>query len=128
MTDWLPDRKLPDASTERGAFLFLIGIILNQNISGDLAWRGVDRLSQRVDAHPRLLAEHPVGRLETTLRRAPAIHPFAATMALAIIEASAEVRDNYRCDARLLWRDATSTTEVMTRLLRFRQIGRHKAE
>lgn len=128
MTDWLSHRDLPDASTEHGSFLFLAGIILNQNISGELAWLGVRRLSRRVDTHPRELSRRSAGELEVILRRSPAIHPFTATMALAITEAAAAVRDHYQCDARRLWREATGTSDVIARLTGFRQIGRHKAE
>lgn len=126
--DWLPDRKLPDASTERGSFLFLIGVILNQNISGELAWRGVERLSERINIDPRYLAQHPVDRLEAALRDSPAVHPFGATMAAAIRDAAAMVRDEYRCDTRRVWREAAGAGDILARLTRFRQIGRHKAE
>lgn len=128
LTDWLPERTLPDASTEHGSFLFLIGVILNQNISGELAWRGVERLSRRIETHPRYLARHPAGRLESALRRAPAIHPFGATMARAIGEAAVVIRDEYGCDTRRLWREAATGGDLRTRLTRFRQIGRHKAD
>lgn len=128
MTDWLVDHKLPDATTERGAFLFLIGIILNQNISGELAWLGVKRLSRRVDTHPRALALRQTDELEAILRHPPAIHPFAATMARAIAEAAVLVRDHYHYDTRRLWREASGVDETIARLARFRQVGRHKAD
>lgn len=126
--DWLSDRRLPNASTKRGSFLFLIGVILNQNISGDLAWRGVERLSGRINTDPRNLARQSLDLLESTLRRSPSIHPFSATMAAAISEAAVTVRDQYQCDTRRLWREAAAPGDIIARLTRFRQIGRHKAE
>jgi uncharacterized HhH-GPD family protein len=128
MTDWLAHRDLPDAATERGSFLFLAGIILNQNISGELAWLGVKRLSRRVDMDPRHVSRRSADELEVILRRSPVIHPFTATMALAITEAAVVVRDHYQGDTRRLWREAAGAADVIVRLTRFRQIGQHKAE
>lgn len=128
MTDWLAHRDLPNASTEHGSFLFLTGIILNQNISGELAWLGVKRLSRRVDMDPQQVSRCSADELEAILRRSPVIHPFTATMAQAITEAAAVVRDQYQGDARRLWRESTGKGDVIARLTSFRQIGRHKAE
>lgn len=128
MKDWLPDGKLPDASTEKGAFLFLIGVILNQNISGELAWRGVARLSERTSMRPQSLNRGSTEALVPHLQRTPAIHPFASTMSRAIVEAAGVVCQEYRGDTRLLWRQGVSVEDVISRLTRFRQVGRHKAE
>ncbi|RZS44417.1 putative HhH-GPD family protein [Herbihabitans rhizosphaerae] len=128
MPDWMPDGKLPDATTKQGAFLFLIGTILNQTISGELAWRGVARLATRLDLHPYVLQQRSVEDIEAALRRAPAIHPFAGAMARAIKAAADQVCQEYHGDARSLWRTAGSTTDLTARMTSFRQVGRHKAE
>lgn len=128
MHDWMPDIKLPDATTEQGGFLFLVGVILNQNISGELAWRGVIRLSERTDMRPQALRLRLVGEVEAALRCAPAVHPFAGAMARAIVAAAEQVCSKYQGDARLVWRSASSPAELLTRMTSFRQIGRHKAE
>ncbi len=80
MPDWLPDGKLPDASTKRGAFLFLVGTILNQNISGERAWQNVTRLSGRIDLSPQGLSGYSADDLEPLVRLSPAVHPFATAM------------------------------------------------
>lgn len=128
MADWLPDGKLPDASTKRGSFLFLVGIILNQNVSGEQAWRGVDRLSKRVDARPERLVERSPEELGDILRQAPVIHPFVDTMAEAIAGAAEHVCRDYQGDVRRLWRRARDHQDVISRMTGFRQIGKHKAE
>jgi uncharacterized HhH-GPD family protein len=128
MADWLPSGKLPDASTKRGSFLFLVGIILNQNISGEQAWRGVGRLSERTDVRPERLAERTPEELRDILRTAPVIHPFVGAMAHAIAGAAGHVCDHYEGDARQLWREACDHQDVISRMTDFRQIGRHKAE
>lgn len=128
MSDWMPDGKLPDATTEHGAFLFLLGIIFNQNISGELAWRGVARLSERLDLRPPELRLRSTDDVEVALRRAPVIHPFATAMARAVVDAAERVCSEYQGDARSLWRGAGSSTELTTRMTSFRQIGTHKAE
>jgi hypothetical protein len=128
VTDWLPDGKLPDASTKDGAFLFLVGVILNQNISGELAWRGVARLSDRTDLRPQNLLGISVCAFEPLFTHPPAVHPFAATMARAVLEAAERVCNEYRGDTRLLWRGAADSQDVANRLRRFRQIGSHKSD
>lgn len=128
MADWMLDGKLPDATSKKGAFLFLVGVILNQNISGELAWRGVARLSERTNMQPHSLTKRSGEELVPYMQRAPAIHPFASTMSRAIVEAAELVCQRYDGDTRLLWRQATSTEEVVSRFTRFRQVGRHKAE
>ncbi|MEU7525975.1 hypothetical protein AB0A74_09595 [Saccharothrix sp. NPDC042600] len=128
MPDWMPDGKLPNAATENGAFLFLVGIILNQNISGELAWRGVARLSERTSMAPQHLAEGSASDLALFIQEAPAVHPFTSAMSRAIFEAAEVVCGKYDGDARLLWRQSTSAEEVMSKLTKFRQVGRHKAE
>jgi len=119
---------LPDVATKQGAFLFLVGVILNQNISGELAWRGTARLSDRIDLHPRNVTKYSPDEVEVVLRRTPAIHPFASAMSRAIIEAAERVCRDYLADARLLWQDSPSQGEFLTRMTCFRQIGKHKAE
>lgn len=128
MSEWMCDGKLPDATSKQGSFLFLVGVILNQNISGELAWRGVARLSERIDMRPEVLRKIPVRDFESVLRSAPAIHPFIGAMAQAIIAAAEKVYAEYHGDARLLWRDSGSLADLMARMTRFRQIGGHKAE
>lgn len=126
--DWLSDRKLPDATTRQGAFLFLVGVILNQNISGELAWRGVARLSERLDLRPQAIRGRSVADVETTLRQAPAVHPFAAGMARAVVSAADQVCREYQGDARSVWRTARTLPELNQRMTSFRQVGRHKAD
>jgi uncharacterized HhH-GPD family protein len=128
VSDWLPDRKLPNASTVQGAFLFVIGVILNQNISGERAWRGVDRLSERIDARPRCLATRSPDELRIIIHQTPAIHPFSSAMSHAIVAAAEQICANYGGDARRIWRDADDGRDVVARMTAFRQIGKHKAE
>jgi uncharacterized HhH-GPD family protein len=128
MRNWTHDGRLPDATHADEAFLFLIGIILNQNISGELAWRGVAQLSERLDLHPQNLVRLSREEIESTLRQPPAIHPFTTVMARAIAEAADRICRDYSADARHVWRTALSPSEVIERLTRFRQVGRHKAE
>ncbi|WP_163512150.1 hypothetical protein [Fodinicola acaciae] len=128
MSDWLPDGKLPDVATKHGSFLFLVGTILNQNISGELAWKGVARLSERVSLAPEQLVACPLDELTDKIRQAPSIHPFATAMARAIHAAADRVCEQYDGDARSLWRQTASADHVATRLIQFRQIGQHKAD
>jgi uncharacterized HhH-GPD family protein len=128
MPDWLPDGKLPDASTKRGAFLFLVGTILNQNISGERAWQNVARLSERIDLSPQGLSGYSSDDVEPLVHLAPAVHPFATAMSRAIVGAADQVRQDYSGDTRRLWRDAQSAEAVIDRMTTFRQIGKHKAE
>jgi endonuclease III len=128
MTDWMPGGRLPNASTEKGSFLFLVGVILNQNISGEMAWRGVARLSERTSLRPRHLMNTSVVDLTALIKIAPAVHPFAVAMSRAVVEAAELVCRECDGDARLLWRKAGSAEEAVVKLTTLRQVGRHKAE
>jgi uncharacterized HhH-GPD family protein len=127
MARWLHGDKLPAIATSEGAFLFLVGTILNQNISGEQAWRGVARLSERLEMHPVQIARRDRVEIESAIRQAPAVHPFATVMSRAILSAAQQVCRDYRGDARLIWRTSTGSREVARRLVGFRQIGQHKA-
>lgn len=128
MTDWLLGGKLPDASTRRGAFFFLVGVILNQNISGALAWRGVSHLSARMELVPERIWRCSVLDLELSIKQPPAVHPFASAMAHAIRDAAEQVCRRYDGDARRIWRQADNVVDVAACLTSFRQIGQHKAD
>lgn len=122
------DIVLPDVETSDGAFLFLVGTILNQNIAGQQAWTGVARLADRGVTSPDVVhvAERDV--VLAAVQQAPMVHPFSQTMAEAIRAAATDVMNIYDGDARQLWQTAVTRHELLNRLVAFRQIGEHKAD
>ena len=119
-------QQLPDITDQLGAFHFVVGIILNQQISGERAWRGVESLADRVDLSPRSVATIDVHVLAHHLAQAPAVHPFTSAMGFAICDAGHRIVTEFGGDARNIWKNCDSHG-LIKRLTAFRQIGHHKA-
>lgn len=119
--------RLPDIDHPDGAFAFLVGTVLSQNISGAQAWDGARRLAAAGFGSALDTCHAGSDAIAITIRKSPAIHPFAAPMANAIWAAATTVLAAYQGDARRVWLTASTREELHSRLVSFRQIGPHKA-
>lgn len=125
---YIGSQLLPDISQRDGAFHFLIGVILNQQISGEQAWRGVAALADRITLTATDVAMMGPDEVRTHISRSPAVHPFASAMAFAIYEAGEQVVSTYSGDARNIWRESADERDLLRRFSSFRQVGNHKAQ
>jgi uncharacterized HhH-GPD family protein len=121
--------QLPALDTHEGPLEFLIGVICNQAIRAEIAWRAASGLRDR-------LGHIDVWRLaimdETDLARVigqrVALHPFARTMGRNIVGACRLLCDRYDGRARALWEDQPDATDLVDRFMALPGIGKHKAE
>ena len=122
--DRVPVTAVTDATT---GFAFLLGVLFNQRMRADDAWRAPWNLGDRIGglAPATVLALTPV---EFTARFAqpPAVHPFRQVMADRAYRAAELVDGRYDGDVRRLW-DNTDAGQFLHRMQEFPGIGRHKA-
>lgn len=120
--------ELPDLGKPGGDLEFLLGVLFNQQIRAEVAWKAPARLAQRLgslDVHA--LAAAAPRPLTEVMRRRPAVHPFAAVMATHVIGICQLLTAEYGARACNLWADRPSPKTLRHRLTAMPGIGRHKA-
>jgi uncharacterized HhH-GPD family protein len=121
--------RLPDLSAPQGDLAFLLGVILNQSIRSEMAWRGPGLLRQRLGhLDARLLAAMPHAELRGLLTVPAAVHPFAERMARNIVGSCSILVERYCGRAGNLWGGGPSLPELLRRLTELPGIGSHKAQ
>jgi uncharacterized HhH-GPD family protein len=114
---WLTDdeahcRLLADSSAA-----FLIGFILDQQVTVQKAFKGPADLLERVGTiEPRELAAMPLEQLEAAFADKPALHRFPAAMAKRVREAMQLVVDEYDGDPARIWIEAADHADLRKRL------------
>jgi uncharacterized HhH-GPD family protein len=120
---------LPDISAPTGGLSFLLGVIFNQAIRSEVAWRAPAGLEQRLGhLEVSMLAAMAPEPIQMAISTRPALHPFSGTMAKYVIGTCRVLRDRYDGDPARIWDDQPTATELMNRLVAFPGIGKHKAE
>lgn len=121
--------QLPDLGSPDGPLEFVIGVIANQAIRAETAWRVAAGLRDRLghlDAH-QFAAMHE-SALAGVIAQRGALHPFAASMGRYITGACRLLCDDYDGSAAALWDDEPAASALIDRLTALPGIGRHKAE
>jgi len=107
----------------------LIGMLLDQQISMELAFIGPARLSERL-AHPldagRIAAMDPE-KFAEFVKMKPALHRFPGSMAARIQQLCQHLVDNYDGDAEAIWRGVRRGDVVFQRLVALPGYGEEKA-
>jgi uncharacterized HhH-GPD family protein len=107
----------------------LIGMVLDQQIPLEKAFRGPADLAQRLgtglDA-AKIAATDPE-RLARLFARVPAIHRYPASMAGRVQELCRVVVDQYGGDASRIWRDAGDAKDLLARVKALPGFGDQKA-
>jgi uncharacterized HhH-GPD family protein len=120
--------ELPDIEIEGGDLAFLLGVLFNQRIRSELAWRAPARLCERLGTcDPQDLAAADPVKLAGVIRQGPALHPWANTMACNIVGTCELLVQNYQGRARSVWSDRPAGPVLLARFSAFPGIGRHKA-
>jgi uncharacterized HhH-GPD family protein len=120
--------ELPDLAADGGDLRFLLGVLFNQQIRGEAAWRAPARLGERLGglevAH---LADTDPAALTAVMRQRPVIHPFATAMAAHTIGICNRLIGEFDGRAVNVWADHPAAATLLHRLTAFPGIGRHKA-
>ena len=118
-----------DALLTRDPLALVIGMVLDQQIPLEKAFRGpadlVERLGRPLDA-ARIAATDPEA-LARTFARVPAIHRYPASMAGRVQALARIVADEYGGDASRIWRDAKSGPDLVARVKALPGFGDQKA-
>jgi uncharacterized HhH-GPD family protein len=118
----------PDIDTDGGDLAFLLGVLFNQQIRSEQAWRAPVRLGERLGScDPFRLALTDPREVAEAIGRKPALHPWARTMARNVVGTCEILVRDYKGCARNLWSDQPVAQTLLTRLSSFPGIGRHKA-
>jgi uncharacterized HhH-GPD family protein len=120
--------QLPDLATDDGDLMFLLGILFNQQIRAEVAWKAPARLKERLGTlDVAELADTDPAALAAVMQQRPAIHPFAAPMAARTVGICDRLIAMFDGRADNVWADHPDAPTLLHRLTGFPGIGRHKA-
>ena len=115
-----------DALLSRDPLALLLGMLLDQQIPMEKAFRGPYVLAERLGGlDPAVLAEHP--DLAQVMSTPPAVHRFPGSMAGRVQALCRTVVDTYGGDASRIWTGATDGADLLRRLKALPGFGEQKA-
>ena len=110
----------------------LIGMLLDQQVPMEWAFRGPYTLRERLGVSGRLdaatIAAMAPGDFEALFRNKPALHRYPGSMAKRTHDLCRHLVDEYDGDAAAVWRDACDGAEVYRRLRALPGYGEEKAK
>ncbi len=117
-----------DALLSRDPLALLLGMLLDQQIPMEKAFRGPAVLRERTGRE--LDAADLAGRpdLRELFARTPAVHRFPGSMAGRVAELCRALVQDYSGRAEAVWEDAESGSELLRRLDGLPGFGRQKAQ
>lgn len=114
---WLTDDPEHCALLAQDPAAFVIGFILDQQVTVQKAFRGPADLRARVGTiAPNELAVMPLERLEAAFGEKPALHRFPAAMAKRVQAAMRIIVERYDGDASRIWWEARDLADLRARL------------
>ena len=116
-----------DALIRDDGFAFLLGVIFDQGIRFERAWRAPYELWERL-GHldlARIVADPEA--VHRAVAGPPALHRYVNNLPAWIVLAARRVLDEYGGDAERIWNDRPTAEELRRRLERFQGIGQKKA-
>jgi uncharacterized HhH-GPD family protein len=117
-----------DALLGRDPLALLIGMLLDQQVSMELAFLGPLRLQQRLgglDAHE--VAAMDPDALAAAFSQKPAVHRFPGSMARRTQELCRALVEHHDGRAEVLWEEAVTGEELVARLEALPGFGKEKA-
>lgn len=119
-----------DALLEREPLALLIGMLLDQQIQMEIAFKGPQKLYERLgglDAHT--IADYDPEAFATLATTPPAIHRYGGSMAKRVQALCRYLVEEYDGDAAAIWtRDKPTAAEVLRRLKALPGYGEQKAK
>jgi uncharacterized HhH-GPD family protein len=108
-------------------FAFLLGVIFDQGIPAERAWRApYDLMTRLGHLDPVVMAREP-GEVALAVATPPVLHRYREKMPHWLIEAARMVVAEYGGDAGQIWSDSPTARDLQARLRRFDGIGQKKA-
>ncbi|MFF7872110.1 HhH-GPD-type base excision DNA repair protein [Streptomyces qaidamensis] len=120
-----------DALLGRSPLAALVGMLLDQQVPMEWAFKGPATIAQRLggddlDAHE--IAAHEPEAFAALLSRKPAVHRYPGSMAKRIQQLCQYLVDHYDGDAEAVWKDAGTGKELLKRLAELPGFGKQKAQ
>ncbi|GAA3051745.1 HhH-GPD-type base excision DNA repair protein [Streptomyces glomeratus] len=120
-----------DALLGRSPLAALTGMLLDQQIPMEWAFKGPWTIAQRLgaddlDAHE--IAAYDPEAFAALLSEKPAVHRYPGSMAGRIQQLCRYLVEHYDGDAETLWKDADSGRELLRRLQELPGFGKQKAQ
>lgn len=108
---------------------FLIGLISDQSVKAEIAWRLPYYLSQRLGHFDfrRIAEEETVESLEAIIKEKPALHRYPRKMAEYIFFAVNKIVKEYNSDVENIWKNDLNAEHVVAKLEKFKGISHKKA-
>lgn len=108
---------------------FLIGLISDQSVKAEIAWRLPYYLSQRLGHFDfcRIAKEETVETLESIIKEKPALHRYPRKMAEYIFFAVNKIVEEYNSDVENIWKNDLNAEHVVEKLEEFKGISHKKA-
>lgn len=124
---WLTDDEAHCRLLAEDANAFLIGFILDQQVTVQKAFRGPADLRDRVGTlDPGKLAALSLETLEAAFSQKPALHRFPSAMAKRVREAMRIVHEEYGDNAARIWWEAEDLDDLGRRLTAIPGLGAGK--
>ena len=109
-------------------FAFLIGVISDQMIPSERAWRVPALLKERLgDLKIEQIAQMKIKELEEVMRIYPSLHRFPHIMARNFIMAARFIIEKYGGDVSKMWNEINLASEIQRRLLEIPGISQKKS-
>jgi uncharacterized HhH-GPD family protein len=117
-----------DGLLNRDGFALLVGMLLDQQVPMEWAFRGPATLKERL-AHldPVKIAAMPEDDFVAVACEKPAIHRFPANMARRIHVLATVITERYKGDARNVWKGVKTGDELYRRLRELPGYGEEKS-
>ncbi|MFJ4981923.1 HhH-GPD-type base excision DNA repair protein [Streptomyces coeruleorubidus] len=120
-----------DALLGRSPLAALVGMLLDQQIPMEWAFKGPATIAQRLgtddlDAHE--IAAHEPEAFAALLSQKPAVHRYPGSMAKRIQQLCQYLVEHYAGDAEAVWKDAATGKELLIRLAELPGFGKQKAQ
>jgi uncharacterized HhH-GPD family protein len=106
---------------------FLLGVIFDQNITAERAWRAPYDLRQRLGHLDPVRLARELRAVREAVNRPAKLHRYVERVPEWIVDAARRVLDEYDSNAAHIWADEPTARELMRRLDAFAGIGQKKA-
>jgi uncharacterized HhH-GPD family protein len=118
-----------DALLVTDPFALLVGMLLDQQVPMEWAFRGPASLRARLGGlDARAIAAAPVDDLEAVFRTKPALHRYPGSMAKRTHALAVHIVDTYDGDAARIWTTTADAPELLARLRALPGFGEEKAK
>jgi len=131
MASPLPITGDPEADDllARNPFALLLGMLLDQQVPMEWAFKGPRTIEQRLGGlDPAAIAAMKPEDVEAVFKAKPAVHRFPGSMAKRAHALAVQLVEEYGGDASRVWSDAKSGEELLARLRALPGFGEEKAK